>query len=330
MAKPKLTLETGALTEGAAMAALTAVLGTAGLYLPIIGLVAMFAWTLPVVAVCLRRGMRAGALTLGAAALIILMVTSPLIALSRVLSFAAPALLLGYALRRRWSTSLTIFVCGGAEFVSILLSLLLSLLLTGVSSLGLEEEMDQMLTTIINALEQGGVFAGGQVTAEQYMTLMRDVMDNLMLLLPAMLLLSAFGTSLINYFLAAKVFGRLRLPVPPVGRLGAFRLPWWLVYGLIAGLACSLLRAYVFPAQAALTRVGSNLVLVFLLLYTVQGIAVAANFWRKIPSGARWPAGFMLLLLTVGFLPVVFTAVTLLGLADGFADFRRLGRPKSA
>jgi hypothetical protein len=65
--------------------------------------------------------------------------------------------------------------------------------------------------------------------------------------------------------------------------------------------------------------VGSNLLLVWSVLYAVRGLAVFSAGSRRVPG----PVLATLSLVAMFLLPFVLGGLTLLGLADTWLDFRR-------
>jgi hypothetical protein len=108
----------------------------------------------------------------------------------------------------------------------------------------------------------------------------------------------------------------LPVGVPPFAR---WQVPFAAVWFLAAGLGLLASRHLVA------TIVGANLAVCVAAWFALQGAAVVmALFERTLPPGSR------VFTLVVGVLtglfawPIVGTALAILGLADGWIDFRRL------
>jgi uncharacterized protein YybS (DUF2232 family) len=86
------------------------------------------------------------------------------------------------------------------------------------------------------------------------------------------------------------------------------------VWGWVAGLGLCLL-----PWSPAWTGLGSNLLLVWSVLYAARGLAVFSAGSKRVPRAVIAILGVVAMFL----LPFVVGGLTLLGLADTWLDFRR-------
>jgi hypothetical protein len=109
-----------------------------------------------------------------------------------------------------------------------------------------------------------------------------------------------------------------RIARHPIGprpeRFTAFQFSDQLVWGWVVGLSLCLL-----PVPALWREVGSNLLLVWAVLYAVRGLAVFFAGSRRVPGVVM----ATLTLVAMFLLPFVLGGLTLLGLADTWLDFRR-------
>jgi hypothetical protein len=148
----------------------------------------------------------------------------------------------------------------------------------------------------------------GQVLLDQMSTMVRTI--------------GAFYPAL--FFLAGLAGLRLawswyhRIAARPLGAapaaFAAFKFSDQLVWGWVVGLAVCLL-----PMSPTWTAVGSNLLLVWSVLYAVRGLAVFSAGSARVPGPVIATLGVIAMFL----LPFVLGGLTLLGLADTWLDFRR-------
>jgi uncharacterized protein YybS (DUF2232 family) len=108
---------------------------------------------------------------------------------------------------------------------------------------------------------------------------------------------------------------RVRGLVPVYGDLMRWKCPPELVWILIASGYGSLF------ASGALAAVASNVLAVLLVVYFCQGLVIAQFYMRRWRS-PLWVIGLVYLFIVVEWL--LATGVTLLGVFDLWADFRRL------
>jgi uncharacterized protein YybS (DUF2232 family) len=133
-------------------------------------------------------------------------------------------------------------------------------------------------------------------------------------LTPALFLLAIAAVVLVNVQLLRRV-QRVRGLVPVFGDLMRWKCPPELVWILIASGYGSLL------ASGAPAAVATNVVAVLLAVYFCQGLVIAQFYMRRWRS-PFWVIGLVYLFIVVEWLLV--TGVTLLGVFDLWADFRRL------
>jgi len=103
----------------------------------------------------------------------------------------------------------------------------------------------------------------------------------------------------------------------------AFQLPFWV---LPASLLAALAAWQVGGGESGSSLLG-DVGLVLMLLFAVQGLAVAHERVRATGGRRAWLTG---LYFAAGFVPqVALPALAATGMADIAADFRRLRRPRT-
>jgi hypothetical protein len=171
-----------------------------------------------------------------------------------------------------------------------------------------EQDLWSYNRELIMRLSQAGAEGGPPGLLDQMSSMVRTIAD----FYPALLTL----TSLAGLSLAWAWHRRIaRRPLgPPLPRFGAFEFNDQLVWGWVGGLALCLL-----PLPEGWRALGSNLLLVWAVLYAVRGLAVFRAGSRRVPT----PVMATLTLVAMFLLPFVVGGLTLLGLADTWLDFRR-------
>jgi hypothetical protein len=129
---------------------------------------------------------------------------------------------------------------------------------------------------------------------------------------PALLFLAGLAGLSLAWSWYHRIVTRPLGPPPPA--FSAFRFSDQLVWGWVAGLGLCLL-----PAEPLASSVGSNLLLVWSVLYATRGLAVFSAGSQQVPGLVI----ATLSLVAMFLLPFVVGGLTLLGLADTWLDFRR-------
>jgi hypothetical protein len=129
---------------------------------------------------------------------------------------------------------------------------------------------------------------------------------------PALLFLAGLAGLRLAWSWYHRIVARPVGPAPTA--FAAFRFSDQLVWGWVAGLGLCLLRW-----SPAWTALGSNLLLVWSVLYAARGLAVFSAGSKRVPRPVIATLGVVAMFL----LPFVAGGLTLLGLADTWVDFRR-------
>lgn len=146
-------------------------------------------------------------------------------------------------------------------------------------------------------------------------SVLREMVYMILNLVPGAEFLAALLSGVLAYRMGCLLSGPLRLDLPMDVPMKLWR-PWpQLFWALLVGLVLTMLGGL-------FESVGLNLVMVVLVLYAVQGLAVVRFYFDYVglPSLARI-VFYMILLFSSGF---ALLALTLLGLLEARFDWRRL------
>jgi Predicted membrane protein (DUF2232) len=152
----------------------------------------------------------------------------------------------------------------------------------------------------------------GMGTSRQLVDQMSATMDTVSTLYPALLTLAGIAGLRLAWAWYHRISAR-PLGAPPAP-FRAFGFSDQLVWGWVVGLAL-----YLQPVSPVWQTAGTNLMLVWAVLYAVRGLAVFAAGSARVPG----PVMAVLTLIAMFLLPFVLGGLTLLGLADTWLDFRR-------
>jgi uncharacterized protein YybS (DUF2232 family) len=302
------------------MAALTAVLALIGLLVPPLMLITSLVWTIPIVVLIVRRDLKTGLMATIVAAFLVTLVVGPVRAFFLILQFGGLGLIYGYLFKAKVSSGNALL--GGAlvAAASTALTMGLSFLIMGGSLANLEVTSRETAAAMIEAYRQAGVLdemTNGEMTPEE----MAEAMVQMMLvLLPGALVIGGVFSAFINFLLSRAVVKRLGLYSPYLPPFRRWQLPWYMVWGFIAGLGLWLLGDYL--AVRWLAVVGQNILYVYLPIIFVIGLAVATYFYHR----WTWPVFFkvMLLVVAVLYLPIAVMTLMMLGLLDTLFNYRKI------
>ncbi len=184
----------------------------------------------------------------------------------------------------------------------------LLLLLTGREVMA----RDAAIERLVQQLQDTGL---EQVANEVYS--LRELASMALRLQPGIEFVSALLTIILAYRVSQSVAGRISSFLPAPLPLRLWRLWEELIWVLVAGLALGLV------GRGLVADLGINLLGVMLILYGVQGVALARySFWRLRISWMVEILFYLVLLFTSGIAAFFLAG---LGLLDTWFDWRRVG-----
>lgn len=226
------------------------------------------------------------------------------------------ALVMAGAIRRGWSISRTIV---GSLLVSLgvgtLFLLVYSTLRHGAPPALLTryaEKAVSMSQEYLRALEYV------QEDGDEQLTTLKEALPQLVVfVLPALVVISHLGISVLNYLLVRRYCQRSQPPLALApDDLACWRASDYLVWVFVASGVAVLL-----PVET-LSIIGMNVLLVTLAIYCLQGVAIVLFWGRRLPMprSVQYVIGAMVFLFAGPLCLVVCTAA---GLFDLWVDFRR-------
>lgn len=315
---------TQAVAEGALLAVLTALLALTGIYIPLLNIVTNLVWTIPIILVTVRHGLPTGFMSLTVAGLLIFLLSSPVTAVFMVIMFGGIALVYGYAFHKKIKPGMTLLAGAVTVIISFLAASVFSFLVTGINPLDIATLMKESLDATIALYRDLGFFdryGAEGVTEESTRQTMQAYMQTIALFVPAIVVMYGLMTALINYIISQRILLRLKADVPRPTPLIYWRLPWWTVWGFIAGFGANLAGSYL--QNQLLVMIGSNIVMVYSPVLCILGFSVACFFLNKYFKGQQ-VYRFFLILFIIFFFRIAVYVLAVMGLADLLFNYRRL------
>jgi Predicted membrane protein (DUF2232) len=177
-----------------------------------------------------------------------------------------------------------------------------------------EQDLWSYNRQLIMRLSQAGADTGTPGLLNQMSSMVRTIAA----FYPALLALTGLAGLMLAWTWHRRIARRPLGPALP--GFAAFAFNDQLVWGWVVGLGLCLL-----PLPDGGRALGSNLLLVWAVLYAARGLAVFRAGARRVPM----PVIATLTLVAMFLLPFVVGGLTLLGLADTWLDFRRRLSPSA-
>ena len=312
----------GTLAQGAFFTSLFVVIGLAGMYLPPLYFIAAMLLPLPVVLLVLNADTRCGIIGLASAGLILINLIPPEAAFVLVFQYGLLGLLYGALFKER-APSGKILSSGMlyAAFAA-LLYMVLSSFLTSNNLFSLGEEERRLIEQTMAAYRDAGMY--NSIPPDLQGDVRERIISTFELLIPGRFMLQAATYAAVTFFLARSYLQRYNYFLTPGLTFTRISLPWYSIWGPIAGLALTLAGDQFSWALGA--RTGKNILFILFWLYMIMGLSVAAYFFRKIK--VVWFVKLIFLVFAVLYIPFSMMIIVLLGVADPLVNFRRLQAEK--
>ncbi len=311
------------IVEGGLMAAITAILGLASVYLPVVGLIVEFFCPIPIVILTVRQGVKAGAAAVIASSILLLMFMGPILAVRIALTFSLCGLVLGECLRRGFNAVKCLVPTLIMAFAAQILTLIMLMAIMGVDLIGenmqvIRESFDQSF----KIYEEMGV--DPEVIA--YSKNMVEPIARLIgLLTPIILFFVALINTLCSYFITKWIFKKLQMkfaePLPPFAQ---WRFPIAFLY-LAAFAALGIYWSESWQA-GGLYFISVNALFLAIIIGLVQGLSLLSFIADKynISKFVRRII-FVVVLLNFMFMQIIAFA----GMFDMIFDYRKHLQKKS-
>jgi uncharacterized protein YybS (DUF2232 family) len=342
---------TRGLTEGAILAALTVLVAAVGLVAPFVGTLLA---PLPIMLLVIRWGLRVGALAALVAALIFLQFFGPVNALSVTALFAPLGLGLGWGVWRGLGATLTVLVGACALVIATIASFALATLmlhqdLVGQFVKGLVTSQVEGLKAVLASTLWAVTFAKRNLPPDVLTSLRHNPMlvsqfhqqeeqtrgmieftqkfapTFIYHALPVMLGVGGLIWAYLCYTLARVVLRRVGHEPPGFPPILTWRLPpafATLMLWIFAGVT------FLSPRFPWLATAWVSVLLLTLFVFGFQGTLVALAWMRRRKLSRTFQIIVIALLLSSGLYPIL--AAVILGLLDGWFDFRKLSAPPPA
>lgn len=216
------------MTESGVLAAVTVILTLIGVYVPLLGVVAVLLWPLPLIVVIVRHGLKWGIMTAVVSGILIAMLIEPMVAVRMFISFAPGGIALGIGYRRRWAST-SVFTTGLiVSMISKCAALGLIFVLTGIQPFtGQIEMMEQSFG------KSAEMYQSFNMSPEQIEAARENFTNNMSLvkqLLPLVVILMGVLDTSINFIVGGKVLKRLGHTVAAFPRFAEWRLSPFFAY----------------------------------------------------------------------------------------------------
>ncbi len=303
------------MTESGLLAAVTVVMALIGVYVPLLGTVAVLMWPLPILVLIVRHGVKWGVMAVVVAGVLTAALVEPAVSLRLALAFAPGGIVLGMCFRGNRPPVQTLTAGIVTSMAAKLVSLGLLFAMTGIEPFSMqfqmmEDSFDQTIELYRNMGMSEDQLTDARDNLTQNLALIR-------LLVPLVVVLMGLTDTMINYLVGSMVLRRLDHDVRSLPPFAEWKLPPVFIY--LFGF--SLVGAYWgLTRQIDLLYQGSlNLVMLSTFAGILEGVCVYVYAARHFKWPKIFAMGMFFFIMLNGFLVRI---LSLVGLFDMVLDYR--------
>ena len=294
--------------------ALTALISSIAISVPIIGFFCLLLLPQPVIFYRLKLGRKPGLAIIAAPILLITLVFGQLFTdTAFLLGMLGLGFFMGECSERRLTVEKTIGYACGAVIVAGFFGLLIYTNLTNVGITGwISDYISKNLRMTVSLYEKMGM-------PEESIRMLQDSMAHityvLVRMLPSVIIAGLLFVGWLNLLAARGLLHRWRMAYADFGALNRWKSPEPLVWAVIAGIVMVLIP------NITIKVIGLNGLIILMVIYFFQGIAVMSYYFeeKSVPLALRW-----LIYAFIAIQQIFLLIVIGLGFSDVWANFRRL------
>ena len=307
---------TRALVEAALMVAITCIFGIVGTYIPLLAFILFFI-PIPFIILGKRHGIRFVILSIIASTAIVGSFTTPTYPVFVVLFPGITAAVMGYMMNKGYAPSKVLLGGTVASIASSVLSMALTSVLVGISTMDQLGEMFQQIIDMQVRIYEG--MGADTYQIEEVRKNLEAITQAALMVIPAAVVLSSAFLTYLNYVIAIRVLNRIGYQTEKLPPVQHFRLSKSFLMGtfLIIALTILIKNLNIVHYETLV----SNIFVIFQFIYFVQGLAVI-SFYMTAFRVHRLLQGIIFLFLLLN--QFAFFAASVLGFLDAFINFRKL------
>ncbi|MDF2672617.1 MAG: hypothetical protein K0R09_882 [Clostridiales bacterium] len=305
---------TRALVESGVLTGVAVVLMLISLYIPVISMITLFIWPLPITLIYIRHNVKYSILALIVTCLITAMVSDPFSALWFTFIFGIMSVVMGYCAKSKKTASVTLLYMGITNFICIIGVFYGFSFIAGQDLLGqFKMAIEQSMALTKNMYSSMGV---PQETIDT--TLKQFDIKRMMMIIPGTLVLFSAFVSYVTYSFAGFLFKRFGYNLNKIKPFSEWYMPFQIAMGIIGFT----FLGYFLNAKGV--GIGESLFLnsvtIFRLIFIMVGLCSAAFFLKK----RGMAKGIIVVILLFAAITPISSVIELLGVLDYSLDLRKL------
>jgi uncharacterized protein YybS (DUF2232 family) len=306
--------------EGGILSAVAIVFAFISAYVPVLGAFVNLIWPVPITLLGVRHGYKWSIMATVVAGIIIALLMHPLEAVSVVVGFSLIGIVLGHAIRARFSPVKTLLLGGAASLLSKMLVIGIGSVILGVNPLTMGTEgLDQTVDQALAMYRSIGIPETELAAMGNYM---RSMLDIVKIILPAGFVLASLTDTYLNFWVAKIILKKLGVELAPFPPFKHWSFSVTVLY--LFGISMGLIYLGNSNQLELVKNIGMNLNALSTILLLVQGVALFYFFADKYNLSRALRGIILVILFTGPFMQLLVFA----GAFDIAVDYRRLRTPR--
>lgn len=301
--------------EGGLLIAVALVLGLASIYLPLLGAIVEFFWSVPFTILTVRQGLKRGVTGLVAATILLMLFVGPLLAIRLSITFGLVGLTIGYCIRQK-QDAIRIFITAlGAAFAAQVLSIAMLFFVMGIDIVDTQMTMmREMFDETFSMYEQMGM---DEATITEAKSTVEPTLEAAALLMPTVVVLMAVLNTVASWWASKAILRKLEMTLPEFPKFSEWRFPIGFLY--LMGFALIGMYWGVTREISTLYQIAINANVLSMLVGFVQGVSLMSFVADRYKISKFLRRLIFIVVLLNGLL---LQAVAFTGLFDMYFDYR--------
>lgn len=311
---------TRSIVEAGLMSAIVVVLMLISAYVPVLGFMGLFALPIPITMLVVRHNIKVASISVVASAVLISFLLNPITGIGTLALYGLAGITLGYCVKTNKNAVVSIAVQGIAIIIGTIIDFSLYIYLMLNSTLYKFAEMNvNMLKESFNVSMNLYKSVGLDIQSHPMFKSIEALnVEMFFLMIPAMLILSAFFMSYINYLITKQIFKKMKIEL---GALPKFNY-WYFDNRLTAFIIIIVCLGIILSTSGikAGEYITATAISILQMIFLIIGVSVLTFFLRnrfKVPKALT----VVIILFTIGSFGYFYT---ILGLTDSIMDMRGL------
>lgn len=302
-------------------AAITSILGLAGLYLPFLSFFSGLFAPLPLIYLVRKYNLQTGVITLLIASVLMYLSTGNSVAVVlAAINFGLLGLLIGLLFKNYVSAGKSIFIIFIAASILTLAGIFIMTVYGNVNIFALNGEAERILEQMMQFYQENNIVDLNDIETK---AMLKNMIRISILFLPGSIVLWSVTSASLTYLLSRLILKRLNYETVSLPPFSEWKLPWYSVWAIIIGLLFALVGDEL--GQQALALLGKNILFVFSFVFAFTGVSVLTYLYKYLRLSAM--VKLIILFILLLYIPAALLLVIILGVLDPLFALRdKLGK----